>query len=282
MGAAESISFIIPCFHENPEIVISTVKELRASVEGRIDSEIIVVNDGNGIEAFPVFENDVFVIHHEVNMGYGASLMSGILASSFEWIGIVDADGTYPVSHFSRFLEFTSNHDMVVGSRRLGDLPSLRRVPKYLLLKFAGYMADHRIPDLNSGMRIFRKCIVMRYRRLFPKRFSFTTTLTMICLANFYQVRFIDIPYYARTGSSAINPISDTMKFFSLVMRLALYFRPLRFFVPLSMLTFAAASARALRDILAVNHFGGLAMVLFFMAFQIFFFGLLAEIINKK
>lgn len=279
----EGISFVIPCYREPADVVRKTVQELLLAVQEMIPLEIIVVNDGNNPEVFPEFaQQNVLTLHHEHNLGYGSSLMTGIDEARYEWIGIVDADGTYPVAHFKRFIEFGDKFDMVVGSRRIHNMPRLRRLPKFLLLKLAGYMADQKIPDLNSGMRIFRKRIVMSYRRLFPKRFSFTTTITMICLTNFYKVRFLDIPYYSRIGASAINPIADTVKFFSLVLRLALYFKPMRFFIPLSSVTFLAAGGRAIRDIIAVDHFGGLTLVLFFMAFQIFFFGLLAEIINKK
>jgi len=283
MNSIGGISFIIPCYREKAEVILSTVTGLTAAMEGTVGFEIIVVNDGNDTEMFPDFSDErVVTIHHEINLGYGASLMSGIVASNHEWIGIVDADGTYPVAHFKRFLEFVGKYDMVVGRRRLQDLPALRRLPKFFLLRLAGYIADHRIPDLNSGMRIFRKSIVMEYRRLFPKRFSFTTTITMICFTNFFSVRFLDIPYYTRVGASSINPVGDTVKFFSLVLRLALYFKPLRFFIPLSGCALIAALARAIRDVVLTNHFGGLTLVLFFMGFQIFFFGLLAEIINKK
>jgi len=283
MHQPEGITFIIPCYREQPDIIQKTVNDLQTTLSDDVGYEIIVVNDGNSSDGFPEFSDaKVITIHHENNRGYGASLMSGVVASQYAWIGIVDADGTYPVTHFKRFFEFVGKYDMIIGCRRLQDLPLLRRLPKFFLLKLAGFIADHEIPDLNSGMRIFRKSIVMKYRRLFPKRFSFTTTITMICFTNFYSVRFLDIPYYTRIGASAINPFTDTLKFFSLVMKLALYFKPLRFFIPLSMVTFAGAVARAVRDVICTNHFGGLTLVLFFMAFQIFFFGLLAEIINKK
>ncbi|MBN1760749.1 MAG: glycosyltransferase family 2 protein [Chitinispirillaceae bacterium] len=279
----EAVSFVIPCYHEPVEVIRETVTSLLSAVDGLLTVEIIVVNDGNNAETFPVFtEQNILTLHHEHNEGYGASLMTGIDEAQYDWIGIVDADGTYPVTHFRRCIEFIDRYDMVVGSRRIKDMPLLRRLPKYFLLKLAGYMADQNIPDLNSGMRIFRKKIVMSYRRLFPKRFSFTTTITMICLTNFYKVRFLDIPYYSRVGPSAINPLADTVKFFSLVLRLALYFKPMRFFIPLSGIAFFTGICRAIRDIIIVDHFGGLTLVLFFMAFQIFFFGLLAEIINKK
>ncbi len=282
---ARAFSFVVPCYNEALASVRDTINALSATMNAvpQTGYEIIAVNDGMPQESVPQFqESAVSWIHHETNQGYGASLMSGIARSRYDWIGIIDADGTYPVDHFKRFCEFTQEYDMIVGKRNPSDIGGLKRFPKYVLQLVASFIADFTIPDLKSGMRLFKKDIAVKYARLFPKRFSFTTTLTMICITNFYKVRFVDIPYYKRIGKSRIRPINDTMRFFSLVLRLALYFRPLRFFVPLSAFVFVLAVARGVRDVLAVNHFGGLTLVLFFMAFQIFFFGLIAEIISKK
>jgi glycosyltransferase involved in cell wall biosynthesis len=285
MSDSEAFSFIIPCYNEAPATITHTVNALRSAMEasGRTRYEIIAINDGMPPDSVPHFEQtDVSWIHHEINQGYGSSLMSGIGKARNGWIGIVDADGTYPVEHFKRLMEFTNGFDMIVGKRNMADFDCFRRPAKYVLQLTASFIADFKIPDLNSGMRLFKKDIALKYVKLFPKRFSFTTTLTMICITNFYKVKFIDIPYYKRIGKSRINPVNDTVRFFSLVLRLALYFKPLRFFVPLSAFVFLLAIARGVRDVLAVNHFGGLTLVFFFMAFQIFFFGLIAEIISKK
>ena len=282
---ARQCSFVVPCYRESPDIVRRTVRELVDAAQSvrDLEFEIIVVNDGMPPREFPdLAETKVSVVHHDSNRGYGASLMAGILAGKGEWIGIVDADGTYPVEHFKRFLECLDGHDMVVGKRRWSDISFIKRIPKYLLQVVASFIADYNIPDLNSGMRLFRKDIVLKYRKMFPKRFSFTTTLTMICITNFYKVIFVDIPYHKRTGESRIRPIADTIKFVSLIFRLGLYFKPLRFFVPLSGIFFLLAVARGVRDVVCSNYFGGLTLILFFMAFQTFFFGLIAEIINKK
>lgn len=279
-------SFIIPCYNEEPEVLRDTVSKVKNVLDGIKDFEyeIIVVNDGSTKHKYQEFDDSkIRLISHQHNRGYGASLITGIFASRYEWIGIIDSDGTYPIEYFSEFIKHTDNYDMIVGKRDWGDIQLARRGPKFLLQKVASFIADYDIPDLNSGMRLFKKSIVEKYIKLFPQRFSFTTTITMICLTNFYKVQFIDIPYYKRVGAASnISPIKDTIRFFSLVFRLGLYFKPLRFFLPLSMVTLLLAVMRGIRDIVVVNHIGGLSLILFFMAFQIFFFGLIAEIINKK
>jgi glycosyltransferase involved in cell wall biosynthesis len=279
-------SFVVPCYKETDECIRKTVRQITevASSIPLHGYEIILVNDGSSRQTFPDFtEPFISVIHHAINMGYGTSLLAGISRAQADLIAIVDADGTYPIDHFKQFFEFPADgFDMVVGKRRWADIPFVKRLPKYCLQCIASFIADHPIPDLNSGMRVFKKEIALSYKRMFPKRFSFTTTLTMICITNFLAVKYVDIPYYKRVGASRVRPVADTLRFLSLIFRLGLYFKPLRFFVPLSGLFFVLASARGIRDVLCTNYFGGLTLILFFMAFQTFFFGLIAEIINKK
>lgn len=278
-------SFIIPCYNEPPEVLQRTLQQLDQHLQGiaAIEYEIIVVDDGSTRYQYPDFPQDhIHLLHHPENRGYGASLMTGILAAHHDWVGIIDADSTYPIEYFAEFMRHTPQYDIIVGERKLKDVEFLRRFPKYLLYKTASYLSGQPIPDLNSGMRLFKKDIALKYRKMFPQKFSFTSTLTMIGVTNFYQLKYVPIPYYKRTGQSKIHPIKDTLRFFMLVTRLSLYFKPLRFFLPLSTLILLLAILRGLRDVLLVNHLGGLALVLFFMAFQVFFFGLLAEIISKK
>jgi len=117
------------------------------------------------------------------------------------------------------------------------------------LNKLANYLTGTKIPDLNSGLRIFRRSIVERFISLFPEGFSFTTTLTMTCLTNNYKVKFIPIDYFKRKGKSSIKPIKDFVGFTQLIIKLALYFRPLNFFLPMSAFFFLISFLLAVKDL---------------------------------
>ncbi|MFZ5452533.1 MAG: glycosyltransferase family 2 protein [Thermodesulfobacteriota bacterium] len=279
------VSFVIPCFNERPELLQETISKLKISLDQapQLHYEVIVVDDGSTKYTYTDIARDqVILLSHPRNKGYGASLLTGISRARYPWIGITDADGTYPLDYFPALLAHLDNYDMVVGSRNWDSISALRRPAKRLLTRLASFIANYQIPDLNSGMRLFKKELVEKYLRIFPLGFSFTSTLTMICLTNIYDLKFVDIPYYKRLDPSHISPLKDTARFLSQILRLALYFRPMRFFMPLTGVIAACAVLRGIRDILVNDRFGGLTLVLFFMAFQVFFFGLIAEIINKK
>lgn len=280
---SKEISIIIPCYNEDISVLNMTIQNIKKSLEQYDDFnyEIIVINDGSENSYDEINDHSLTLIHHHKNLGYGASLKTGITRAKYNWIGITDADGTYPNIEFNQLLNHVENYDMIIGQRNWNDISLIRRFPKYILTSFASFLANYRIPDLNSGMRVFKKEVALKFWQLYPNGFSFTSTLTMGCITNGYAVKFLPISYNKRIGNSSIQPIRDTIRFFKLVTRLSLYFNPTRFFMPISFVLFLAATARGLRDYLVNDSFGGLTLVLFFMAFQLFFFGLIAEIISK-
>ena len=260
------VTFIIPCYNEEAGTLSHTVARLHAAA-ARYAHEIIVVDDASSRFAYDEAAlGGARLLRHKENRGYGASLATGLRYASYPWIGIVDADGTYPVERFAEMLLLTGDYQMIVGARRWSDIHWLRRIPKRCLTRLASFLADTDIPDLNSGMRVFHREIYDDHRRIYPDRFSFSSTLTMVSLTSGYETCFLGIDYSERIGRSSIHPLKD----------------PLRFFVPLSGLIGLLAVARGVRDLMLNDHFGGLTLVLCFMAFQVFFFGLIAEIINKK
>ncbi len=280
-----AISILIPCYNEAPEILISTIESVKKSFENVQNQifEIIVINDGSKkYEYSNISIEKVRFLEHIVNKGYGAALKTGIKHAQYDWIGITDADGTYPNADFNTFMAYTNDFDMVVGARPWNRISALRKFPKYLLTLFSSFLAGYKILDLNSGMRIFKKEMAMQFWSLYPNGFSFTSTITMGCVTNGYNLKYLPIEYSKRQGKSHIHPIKDTLRFFTLVSRLALYFNPLKVFMPLSIVFLAIAVGRGIRDYILVGSLGGMALVLFFMAFQVFFFGLLADIVIKN
>src|SRR4029434_11195186 len=108
---------------------------------------------------------------------------------------------------------------MVVGART-GDvvhIPLMRRPGKWIITRLAEYLSGQSIPDLNSGFRIFRKDVALRFLSLYPDGFSFTTTITLAMLTNFHRVKFVPINYHKRVGKSSIHPIRDFTNFVILI-----------------------------------------------------------------
>jgi glycosyltransferase involved in cell wall biosynthesis len=281
------VSVVIPVFNEEA-VIKETVHAVRTALERSevANSEIIVVNDGSRDRSQAIIRSieGIVMCEHPVNRGYGASLKTGISKARYDWILIIDADGTYPANAIPKLIEESPNHDMVVGARTGVNvhIPLMRRPAKYILNQVANILTGINIPDLNSGLRLFKKEVAIRFWNLFPEGFSFTTTITVACHVNNLYVKYIPINYYKRKGKSTINPIKDFTSFFFLIFRMILYFAPLKFFIPTSAFLFLLAVIWAVRDMILVNHLNGLVVILLSISVQIFFFGLLADLVNKR
>jgi glycosyltransferase involved in cell wall biosynthesis len=217
--------------------------------------EIIVVDDGSVDDtAKAAAAAGVRVIRHPTNRGYGAALKRGIAAAQYDWILITDADGTYPAESIPSLLALAPDNDMAVGSRT-GEsvaIPLERRPAKWFLRKLASYLAGQDLPDLNSGLRLMRKDLVMRYAYLLPPGFSFTTTITLAATCNENSVAYVPINYLQRLGKSKIRP-RHAYDFTLLILRVIVFFNPLKVFIPLGAFLFLLGLGKFVYDVVRGN-----------------------------
>jgi glycosyltransferase involved in cell wall biosynthesis len=231
------VAVILPSFNEEGAVA-SQVRAIRRALDERgVTNEILVVDDGSTDRtAEDALAAGARVLRHQENRGYGAAIKAGISAAQFDTCVIIDADNTYPAHEIPALLAELETADMVVGARTRGNvhIPWVRRPGKWLLVKLAERIAGQPIADLNSGLRAFRRECVTQYFPILPNRFSFTTTITLAYLADDYRVAYHPIEYYRRTGTSKIRP-RHFLDFVTLVLRMAMFFQPLKIFVPLAL-----------------------------------------------
>lgn len=286
-GVSECLPFslIIPVYNEEGAIsqTLNLLHETLRSVG--CTYEIIVVNDGSLDETGKILRSrsDITMIEHGINRGYGAALKTGIRSARYPLIAITDADGTYPNERLPELVALATHADMVVGARVGANVkyPTLRKIPKWFLVRFAEWVARSRIPDLNSGMRVFRKSVVERFLNILPDTFSFTTTITLAMLTNHYQVHYEPIDFHHRVGRSKIKPIRDTLRFVQLILRVGVYFAPLRVFLPIA-LAFFIGFLVSLADNLLNRDLTERTLILLVTATQLGMFALLADMIDKR
>jgi glycosyltransferase involved in cell wall biosynthesis len=276
------VTLLIPAYNEERGIgpVLEQVKALG------LPGEILVVDDGSTDGTYQAAQiPGITVLRHDVNRGYGQSLKTGILASRHDIIVITDADGTYPNEDIAKLLSHMDYYDMVVGARtgKSVKIPLLRKPAKKFLNLLANYLAGVEIPDLNSGLRVFRKSVAREFFNILPSGFSFTTTITLAMLSNGYRVKYVPINYHQREGKSKISPIRDTIGFTNLILRTTLYFNPLKIFMPLSGLVLLAAVGLLVYSKFFLGRVMDISViVLLSAALQIAVIGMLADLIDKR
>ncbi|MHC4942379.1 MAG: glycosyltransferase family 2 protein [Planctomycetota bacterium] len=283
------LSVVIPVYNER-ESIGKTVEEIHAAFEKAgtsVEYEVIVVDDGSddGSGAILAEMSNIRLLSHKRNRGYGAALKSGIRSAEGKVIAITDADGTYPNRMLPELHARMDQErlDMVVAART-GDkvyIPLLRRPAKWVLNILANYMTGTRIPDLNSGLRLFKKEIAMKFFPIISDGFSFTTTLTLATMVNDFNVEFVPIDYAPRKGRSKIRPLQDTLNFLMLIVRTIAFFNPLKVFIPVSLVIFIFALACLVYQII-IGDVGDFSVILFLSSLQIFLIGIIADLVVRK
>jgi glycosyltransferase involved in cell wall biosynthesis len=278
----KGVSIVIPAYNEEGSIgrQIQSVEDVMKRIGWRY--ELIAVDDGSTDHtAEEAGRFAVRLISLPANRGYGGALKAGISAARYDWILIIDADGTYPVEAIPSLLEKTEGQDMVVGAR-IGEnvnIPLTRRPAKWAMGRLASYLVERPIPDLNSGLRLIKKTAVERFEHLLPSGFSFTSTITLALLCNDYRVYYHPIDYHVRVGSSKFRA-SDAYQFLLLILRTVVYFNPLRVFLPLGAVLFFAGSAKFIYDVFLWN-ISQSAVLGILAGIMIWAVGLLADLVSR-
>ena len=287
--SAITYSVIVPCYNEEAAIG-QTLESLLANKPDPSSFEIIVVNDGSTdgsraiVQTYAKQHSNIHLLDHPRNQGYGAALKTGIRKARAELIAITDADGTYPNDRLPELVAACNDYDMVVGARTADEVTysKLRAAPKFFLQRWMSWIARQHIPDINSGMRVFRKSIAERFIGILPEGFSFTVTITLAMLTNYRPTLFVPITYRERIGASKLRPIRDTLQFIALILRTGTYFAPLRVFFPLVGLLFVMVIASLAYDVLHLGNLTDKTVLLFLFTLNAGMFALLADMIDKR
>jgi glycosyltransferase involved in cell wall biosynthesis len=285
-ATTSGLTIIVPAFNEEHGIA-GVVDWIRASLDSSdLTYEVLVVDDGSADRTADLARQaGARVIQHPGNRGYGEALKTGIRHAEHAWIAIIDADGSYPADQIPELARHLAVNDMVVGARTKAGaaIPLIRRPAKMFLTWLASYLTETRIPDLNSGLRLFRRSLALEFLHILPSGFSFTTTITMAALNNGYAVQYVPVDYLKRTGSSKIRPIRDTLNFLMLILRMTLLFRPLKIFIPLSVLfALGGLAFFAAGELLYSRLYTNAILFMAELAGMALMIGMLADLINVR
>jgi glycosyltransferase involved in cell wall biosynthesis len=287
--SARGVTVVVPVYNE--ERGVEGVLERLAKLELGAPVELLAIDDGSKdgtgekLAALARRFANLRVVTHRSNLGYGAALKTGFTHAKTDVVVITDADGTYPEDRIRDLVGcIDDGAEMAVGAR-LGEnvsIPLMRRLPKWVLRKLASFLAGTEIPDLNSGLRAFRRELVLAYRPILPQGFSFTTTITLAALTNAHRVDYVPVDYAKRAGKSKIRPIHDTLAFTGLIIRTVLYFNPLKIFYPLGGFVGLLLAGSLYYDLFVqpAPNLGDKSVLLFVALIQTLSVGLLADLIE--
>jgi glycosyltransferase involved in cell wall biosynthesis len=274
------VSVIIPAYNEE-SVIAKTLTEVLA-IEGI--SELIVVDDGSSDNTSAIVESfqKVRLIRHPYNIGNGAAIKSGIRAATGDYILMMDAEGQHPPAEIPNLLQYLGQYDMVVGARSsVSEAATHRSFANKIFNTYASYVVGYPVLDLTSGFRLIRRKLAQSFVYLLPNGYSYPTTLTIALFRSGFSVKYQSFVSPARkTGKSGIKPLRDGFRFLLTVTRLAIFFVPLKIFLPISLFCFIPGAVYTLSLLAFQGHFSGFGGLLTTLGLLIFLLGLIAEQIS--
>ena len=234
------ISVVLPCYNEEDSISksVQAIKEILKKY-GK-EHEIIIVNDGSTDKSLKILNKleDVHVVNHVHNLGYGFALKTGIKKAKFDTIIISDIDGSYPEKHMAELLDifFESKNDnqpgldMVVGARKGKeyDGSTFKFIFRKLLKFLVEWTTGRKIVDINSGQRVFSKKTIVNFLPHLCNTFSFTTSLTLAYMLTAKFVKYHDIEYHVRIGKSHVKIFRDSLRTLQYITEAIIFYNPLK------------------------------------------------------
>jgi glycosyltransferase involved in cell wall biosynthesis len=283
------VTVLLPAFNEEDAIERVLAEIVEALADEPLRYEIVVVDDASTDRTAERAERfalacshcEVRVIRCPENRGAGAARKVGLRQAQGEIVVMLDADGSYPAEAIPDLLRWFPAYDQVNGARtsEQGTLPWLRKPAKWLIRQLASYLTGHKIPDLNTGLKAFKREAMLPWLWVVPDGFSCVTTMTLAFLTNGRAVKYVPTEYRPRIGRSKFHPIKDTLAYLSTVLRIVLYFRPLKVFLPLSGMLMSLGVIKTVFDFRLTGSMQESDIVIFVAGFMTCMLGLLAEVI---
>ncbi len=230
------VSVVIPAYNEAGAIVSTIQAVEQAFAAAGPDYEILAVDDGSTDGTYDLARSTrARVLRHGTNIGYGNAIMTGVRHARHPLIAIADADGSYPLAELPSMVEElrTRGLDMLVGARRgtvtLGG--PVKRLARRAFRFLSEYTVGRTIPDINSGLRVMRRDVVMGFAPYLGGGFSFTTTITILSMLSWLFVDYRDIEYSQRVGKSHVHHVRDTLRAAQILVRTILIFNPIKIYL---------------------------------------------------
>jgi len=234
---------ILPAYNEQDHVMAEVERICAALDASEFTYEVLAIDDASTDGTLAVLReaeqrfDHVNVVPFRRNGGSGTARRIGTQMARGQLVVWTDADMTYPnerIPELLRILRDDPTYDQVVGARLTEEgTHKILRVPaKWLIRKVAERLTNQKIPDLNSGLRAFRRSVALPYLRLLPPGFSCVTTITLSFLSNQHDIKYIEIDYAKRAGSSKFHFVKDAYRYILQVLRMVMYFEPLKVLMP--------------------------------------------------
>jgi glycosyltransferase involved in cell wall biosynthesis len=217
-----SFSVVLPCYNEALNIEKTITDAITWFETEKIDYEIIAVDDGSTDDTFSILERlqdqyeQLVLVQHASNKGYGEALISGLDEARKEWIGFMDSDGQFKANDFAKLLACTSEFTFIAGKRSRRADPFIRSINALLYGTLVKIALRIFVRDINCGMKIFKADIWPVIRPSTASGALFNAEIFLRAKANNIVWKQVPVEHYPRVaGSPTGAKLSVILKMFA-------------------------------------------------------------------
>jgi len=226
------LSVFFPCYNEEKNIKNTVSKTIPVLKEIAKKWEIILINDGSKDDTGKVLEQikkqyskeDIKIITHNPNRGYGGALKSGLYNSKYQWIAFTDSDGQFDFAEITNLIkkQQETKADLIAGyyiARQVSKMAILTsKIWELIIFVLFGL----KVTDIDCAFKLINKKIIDTIPKLESKNGAFISSEFLIKTKRAgFKIVEIGVHHYPRTEGKAtgrklkviINSFSDLFKF---------------------------------------------------------------------
>jgi glycosyltransferase involved in cell wall biosynthesis len=205
-----ALSFFFPA-HNEAENIEALVAEALAELPKLADEfEIIAVDDGSRddtpkiADRLAASDEHVRVVHHEVNLGYGAAVRSGLRAARYDLVAFTDGDRQFRVADLGRLLDRmakSDNPDVVAGYRLKRADPFIRTAYARAYRLALNIFFRLGVRDVDCAFKLFKREALEGIRLESGGAFMSAELLIKLKQRG-RRIVEVGVPHYPRTAGS--------------------------------------------------------------------------------
>lgn len=158
-----SVSFFCPAYHDEKNLPVLIPKVHAFLTKHAEKFEILIIEDGSPDKTGEVAEDlakqykDIRVIHHRVNLGYGATIKDGFQRAKYDYVCYTDGDNQYDIWEFEAALPLLKKADILSGYVREKAVDSRRKLQSSIFNSFVNLLFHFPVRDVNCSMKMYKR-----------------------------------------------------------------------------------------------------------------------------
>ena len=160
------MSLFFPVYKDERTVRIVAEKALRFVSSLGDEYEVIIIDDGSPDRSGEIADElarehrQIHVIHHSRNLGYGAAVRSGIVASRFDLVCMTDGDDEYEIEDFRKLLKLKDRYDLIITFRYKKIYSGTRIFVSWVYNRLLRFLFRMPFRDVSTGLRLARRSVL--------------------------------------------------------------------------------------------------------------------------